>query len=110
MGTNRDATVGTIDVTTTAGAIRALDVIDLALEQVSSERAKLGALQNRTESTISNLSQTSENLSAASSRIKDADFAVETAHLSSNQIKQQAATSILSQVSSAGQLVLGLLQ
>lgn len=110
MGTNRDATVGTIDVSTVDGALRALDVIDLAIEQVSTERSKLGALQNRTESTISSLSQTSENLSAATSRIKDADFATETATLSSNQIKQQAATSILSQVSSSGQLVLGLLQ
>ena len=110
LGTNRDATVGSIDLSTTAGALRALDVVDLALEQISSERSQLGALQNRTESTISNLSQTATNLSAASSRISDADFASETAQLASNQIKQQAAVSMLAQVSQSGQIVLSLLQ
>jgi flagellin len=110
MGTNREATIGTIDLTSTTGATRALDVIDLALEQISSERSQLGALQNRTESTINNLSQTAENLSAASSRIKDADFAQETAQLASHQIKQQAAVSMLAQVSQSGQVVLSLLQ
>ena len=110
LGTNRDATVGSIDLSTTQGSIRALDVIDLALEQISSERSQLGALQNRTESTINNLSQTAENLSAASSRIKDADFAQETAQLASHQIKQQAAVSMLAQVSQSGQVVLSLLQ
>ena len=109
MGTNREATVGTIDLSTTQGAIRALDVVDLALEQISSERSQFGALQNRTESTISNLSQTSDNLSAASSRIRDADFAAETAQLASHQIKQNAAVSMLSQMSQSGQIVLSLL-
>jgi flagellin len=110
LGTNREATVGSIDLSTTEGALRALDVIDLALEQISSERSQLGALQNRTTSTINNLSQTAENLSAASSRIRDADFAAETAQLASNQIKQQAAVSMLAQVSQSGQIVLSLLQ
>lgn len=110
LGTNREATIGSIDLSTTAGALRALDVIDLALEQISSERSQLGALQNRTTSTINNLSQTAENLSAASSRIRDADFAAETAQLASNQIKQQAAVSMLAQVSQSGQIVLSLLQ
>jgi len=109
LGTNREATVGSIDLSTTEGAIRALDVLDLALEQISSERSQLGAMQNRTESTINNLSQTANNLSAASSRIKDADFASETAQLASNQIKQQAAVSMLAQVSQSGQIVLSLL-
>jgi flagellin len=109
MGTNREATVGTIDLSTTQGAIRALDVVDLALEQISSERSQFGALQNRTESTISNLGQTSDNLSAASSRIRDADFAAETAQLASHQIKQNAAVSMLSQMSQSGQIVLSLL-
>jgi flagellin-like hook-associated protein FlgL len=110
MGTNREATVGTIDLSTSSGALRALDVLDLALEQISSERSQLGAMQNRTESTINNLTQTAENLSAASGRIKDADFAAETAQLASNQIKQQAAVSMLAQVSQSGQIVLSLLQ
>jgi flagellin len=110
MGTNREATVGMIDLSTSSGALRALDVLDLALEQISSERSQLGAMQNRTESTINNLTQTAENLSAASGRIKDADFAAETAQLASNQIKQQAAVSMLAQVSQSGQIVLSLLQ
>jgi flagellin len=110
MGTNREGSIGTIDLTTTQGAIRALDVIDLALEQISSERAQLGAMQNRTESTINNLSQTAENLSAASGRIRDADFASETASLASHQIKQNAAVSMLAQMSQSGQIVLSLLQ
>jgi len=62
------------------------------------------------ESTINNLNQNAENLSAASSRIKDADFATETATLASHQIKQQAAVSILSQMSASGQLLLNLLR
>ena len=110
LGTNREATVGSIDLTTNQGAVRALDVIDLALEQISSERSQLGALQNRTESTINSLSQTADNLSAAGSRIKDADFAQETAQLASHQIKQQAAVSMLAQMSQSGQVVLSLLQ
>jgi len=109
-GTNRASSLEAIDVSSSRGAGIALDIIDVALEQVSAERSKLGALQNRTESTISNLSQTSENLSAASSRIRDADFANETAQLASNQIKQNAAANMLAQVSQSGQIVLSLLQ
>jgi flagellin len=109
-GTNRASSLEAVDVSSSRGAGIALDIIDVALEQVSAERSKLGALQNRTESTISNLSQTSENLSAASSRIRDADFANETAQLASNQIKQNAAANMLAQVSQSGQIVLSLLQ
>ena len=96
-------------VSTQAGARIALDIVDLALEDVSSERAKLGALQNRLESTISNLSTTSENLSASRSRILDADFAAETAQLSRNQIIQQAGVSILAQANQQPQIALSLL-
>ena len=84
-------------------------MIDLALEDVSSQRAKLGALQNRLESTINNLSTTSENLSASRSRILDADFASETAQLSRNQIIQQAGVSILAQANQQPQIALSLL-
>ena len=86
-----------------------LDIIDLALEDVSSGRAKLGALQNRLESTINNLSTTSENLSASRSRIFDADFAAETAQLSRNQIIQQVGVSILAQANQQPQIALALL-
>ena len=109
-GTNRASSLEAVDVSSSRNAGIALDIIDVALEQVSAERSKLGALQNRTSSTINNLSQTSENLSAASSRIRDADFANETAQLASNQIKQNAAANMLAQVSQSGQIVLSLLQ
>jgi flagellin len=110
FGTNEKNSFDTIDVLDIRNINPALDTIDLAIDQVSSKRAELGAMQNRLESTINNLNQNAENLSAASSRIKDADFATETATLASNQIKQQAAVSILSQMSASGQLLLNLLR
>jgi len=108
-GVNSDKAVSSVDISTRDGAVEALDVIDLALEHVSSSRAKLGALQNRLESTINNLSTTSENLSASRSRILDADFAAETAKLSRNQIIQQAGVSILAQANQQPQVALALL-
>ena len=74
------------------------------------EQARLGALQNRLESTIQNLETTAENLSASRSRITDTDFAAETAHLSKNQIIQNAGVSILSQANQLNTLALNLLQ
>ena len=102
--------VDDIDITTAAGAQSAIKRVDAALDSVNSNRANLGAIQNRFESTISNLSTTSENLSAARSRIRDADFAEETASLTRSQILQQAGVSILSQANSLPQSVLALLQ
>ncbi len=99
-----------VDISTVAGANSAIAVLDGALGQISTIRADLGAVQNRFESTISNLSTTSENLSAARSRILDADFAAETANLTRAQILQQAGISILSQANSLPQLALSLLQ
>jgi flagellin len=108
-GVNSANAVSSVDIGTRAGAVVALDVIDEALEDVSSQRAKLGALQNRLESTINNLSTTSENLTASRSRIRDADFAQETAQLSRNQIIQQAGVSILAQANQQPQVALALL-
>lgn len=108
-GLNSDHSVDAINISKRSGAIIALDIIDLALEDVSESRAKLGALQNRLESTINNLSTTSENLSASRSRIMDADFAQETAQLSRNQIIQQAGVSILAQANQQPQIALSLL-
>jgi len=88
----------------------AIRTMDFALQQVSGLRSELGAIQNRFEATISNLSVGSENLQAARSRIQDADFAEETAALTRAQILQQAGTSILSQANAVPQTVLGLLQ
>ena len=108
-GENSDQSMNTVDISTREGALTAIDVVDLALEDVSSSRAKLGALQNRLESTINNLTTTSENLSASRSRILDADFASETATLSRNQIIQQAGVSILAQANQQPQVALALL-
>jgi flagellin len=98
-----------IDVSTFEGATAALTAIDNAIGSIASQRADLGALQNRIESTVSNLAITSENLSAANSRIQDADFAAETAELSRTQVLQQAGISILSQANQGPQQVLSLL-
>ena len=99
-----------VDISTQDGANKALTAVDNALNAVNSARADLGAIQNRFETTISNLAVTSENLSAANSRILDADFAVEAAALSRSQILQQAGISILAQANAAPQQVLSLLQ
>ena len=99
-----------IDVTTAEHAGRSLEMIDKALSTISSARADLGAVQNRLDSTISNLENVSQNLSASNSRIQDADFAAETSKMSKAQILQQAGTSMLSQANASTQNVLSLLQ
>jgi flagellin len=104
------AAVTSIDISTAAGAQAAIDVIDGALSQVDTIRADLGAIQNRFESTIANQSVASENISAARSRIMDADFAVETANMTRAQILQQAGISVLAQANAQSQSVLSLLQ
>lgn len=98
-----------VDISTFEGAQAAITAIDNALETVASQRAELGALQNRFESTVSNLAITAENLTAANSRIRDADFAAETAELSRTQVLQQAGISILAQANQRPQQVLSLL-
>lgn len=108
-GVTANNAVDTVDVLTRTGANRTIDVVDRALEQVSVDRAGLGAVQNRMENTISNLSLIAENLSAARSRIVDSDFAEETAQLTRNQILQQAGTSVLAAANQAPQQALTLL-
>ncbi|MFT6189109.1 MAG: flagellin [Oleispira sp.] len=98
-----------VDISTVAGAQEALVAIDNAIGQVASQRADLGAIQNRMESTVSNLQVTSENLNAANSRIQDADFAAETAELQRTNVLQQAGISVLAQANASGQQVLSLL-
>ena len=97
------------NVSTVAGATNTIDLIDTALEKVTSSRANLGAIQNRLSSTVSNLENVSQNLSASNSRIQDADFAAETSKMSKAQILQQAGTSMLSQANASTQSVLSLL-
>lgn len=87
-----------------------LQTIDGAIEKINNSRAKLGALQNRFASAISNLQQTVENTSAAKSRLMDTDFATETSNLSRNQILQQAATAMMSQGNQSTSGVMSLLR
>lgn len=108
--TNTRNILNNVDVLTGTTANDALLTLDFALQSVSGLRAELGAVQTRFESTISNLEIVTENLSAARSRIQDADFAVETANLIRAQILQQAGISILSQANVLPQSVLALLQ
>ena len=107
---NEDRSVADISVTTRDGANSALAVLDTAIDQVTSMRANLGAIQNRLENVIEVLSTSRENLSEARSRIRDADYAAETANLTRAQILQQAGLSSLAQANAAPQSVLSLLQ
>lgn len=102
--------VSQMDVSSVDNANEALAIVDAALATVNGERAKFGAIQSRFGSTISNLTTNSENLSAARSRVRDADFAMETAELTRAQILQQAGTAMLAQANVAPQNVLSLLQ
>ncbi|AWH29146.1 MULTISPECIES: flagellin [Stenotrophomonas] len=99
-----------LDISSVAGAQQALSIVDKALTAVNSSRADMGAIQNRFTSTIANLNTTSENLSASRSRIRDTDYAKETAELTRTQILQQAGTAMLAQANSAPQSVMSLLQ
>ncbi len=102
--------VSDLDITTFGKATEALKTVDSALAFISGERAKLGALQARFETSIASLNITSENLSASRSRILDADFAAETANLSRAQILQQAGTAMVAQANQIPQGVLSLLK
>lgn len=101
--------VSDVSVSTIAGAQSAIASIDAAISDVDTIRGGLGAVQNRFESTIANLNNVSENLSAARSRILDADIAQETSAMTKNNILQQAGVSILAQANQAPQLALSLL-
>ena len=101
--------VGSLDISTVEGANAAIDIVDGAIANIDSNRADLGAIQNRFTSTISNLSVSVENISAARGRIQDTDFASETANLTKNQILQQAGTAMLAQANQLSQGVLSLL-
>jgi len=104
-----EVTSGGIDVSSQEAADIAIKTINSALEEVSSERSKLGAMQNRLEHTIANLGTSAENLQAAESRIRDLDMAEEIMAFTKNNILQQAATAMLAQANMAPQSVLQLL-
>jgi flagellin len=101
--------VNVVDISTREGANEALTRLDAAISAIDSSRGDLGAVQNRFESTIANLQNISENISAARSRILDADIAQETSKMTSQNILQQAGVSILAQANQAPQLALSLL-
>ncbi|RDX35123.1 flagellin [Idiomarina sp. HD9-110m-PIT-SAG05] len=98
-----------IDITTASGSQDAISIIDGAIAAIDSQRADLGAVQNRFQATIRNQSNIAENLEGAKSRIKDADFAAETAKLTQAQILQQASQTILAQANQRPQAALQLL-
>ncbi|QZA79202.1 flagellin [Deefgea tanakiae] len=102
--------VSGLDISTFKGAQDALKTVDSAIAAVSGQRAKFGALQSRFENTISNLQTSSENLSASRSRIRDTDFASETATLTRSQVLQQAGTAMLAQANALPNQVLSLLR
>jgi flagellin len=109
VGASKLFSMDSVDIGTEAGSQNALGIIDAALSSIDSQRADLGALQNRFDYTISNLSNIQENVSASRGRIQDTDFAVETANLTKNQILQQAGTSILAQANQIPQAAISLL-
>ena len=102
--------INTLSVSSFASSQMAIDQIDNALKEVNTARADLGAIQNRFSSVVTNLQTSSENMSASRSRIRDTDYAKETAELTRNQILQQAGTAMLAQANSSSQSVLSLLQ
>jgi flagellin len=104
------SSVADVDVSTQSGSNAALNVIDEALSFIADTRASLGAVQNRFESTIANLMNVSENVTAARARVMDADFAAETANMTKAQILQQAGVAMLAQANQLPQTALSLLQ
>jgi flagellin len=109
-GSSNMKSVADLDISTFEGAQNAIKIADAALSSVNNQRAEYGALQSRFESAISNLSSSTENLSASRSRIVDTDFAAETAKMTRGQILQQAGTSMLAQANSLPNGVLSLLR
>ena len=110
QGGSSDMIGGSMSVTYQAGAERALTQIDTAIDAVNLNRADLGAVQNRLQATINNLTTNNTNIAAARGRILDADFAYETTVLAKTQVLQQAGTAMLAQANQTSQLVLSLLQ
>ena len=109
-GPGAQTTVQSIDVRDVGGAQNAVGIIDAALKYVDSQRADLGAKQNRLSHSINNLANIQENVEASNSRIRDTDFAKETTAMTKSQILQQAGTSILAQAKQLPNSAMSLLQ
>jgi flagellin len=104
------STIRDLDITSISGATDAIDRVDAALSKIGTRRGELGAIQNRLESTMSNLSNVSENITAARSRLMDVDFASETLNMTKGMMQQQVGAAILSQAKASSQVVMNLLQ
>jgi len=102
--------VDAVDLSTAAGASTALGLLDTAINTVATQRAGLGAAQNRLDATVNNLTSSVTNLSESKSRIEDADFSVETTKLAAAQILSQASTAMLAQANQSQQGVMSLLR
>jgi flagellin len=109
VGVDSLQSIDSVNTQSRESSNHAITIIDRALEQVSKDRSALGALQNRLESTVNNLSNVVENASASRSRIMDADFAAESASLARGQVLQQAGVSILAQANQGPNMALSLL-
>jgi len=109
-GSDNGLKVNQLDVSTVSGATQAISAIDAAINTVSAAQAKSGAINNRLDSIINNLSEGSKNMQASRSRIMDTDYAVETSNLAKQQIIQQAATAMLAQANQSSQSILSLLK
>ena len=109
-GSNNGTKVGSVDISTLAGANDALSAVDAALSQISDQRSNLGAIQNRLQAAVDNLTSSSTNLQAAQGRIQDTDYSVTTTTMSKAQIISQAATAMLAQANQQPQMVLSLLK
>jgi flagellin len=107
--TTMETTVSNLSILSAGDSQKAIQALDAAIAQVDSQRAQLGAVQNRFDTTVANLNSISENSTAARSRVQDADFASETAELTKQQTLQQASTAILSQANQLPSSVLKLL-
>jgi flagellin len=110
QGGTSDLVGGSLSISTAAQASASMKVIDSALDKVSQSRGDLGAIQNRLQVTVDNLTTTAENLTDARSRIEDADFSAETTNLAKAQVLSQAATAMLAQANQSAQSVLSLLR
>jgi len=109
-GADNGLKINQVDITTVGGANQALVAIDAAINSVSKEQANSGAINNRLDSVISNLTESSKNMQASRSRIMDTDYATETTNLAKQQIIQQAATAMLAQANQSSQSILSLLK
>jgi flagellin len=109
-GSDNGLKVNQLDISTSLGATQAIAAVDAAINTASAAQAYVGAINNRLDAVISNLSESSKNMQASRSRILDTDYAQETTNLAKQQIIQQAATAMLAQANQSSQSILSLLK